>query len=151
MVSIGGFVLCSPDQNSDLSPVYENEALALVGHIRAKAATHDTVPSRQVHLIKLCLDDLGNIVQDTALSECESYAVNSMLLHDFIHICVLDHCIFSMFLFSCSMGLYNLSIGLSLPLLGLIGSSVRCNLCNCLRLIIHFSNFNLITNIFFQI
>ena len=62
MIDIGRFVLGSPEQDANFTPVYENEAFALVGHIGAETTTDDTVPSRQVHLIELCLDNLSDIV-----------------------------------------------------------------------------------------
>ena len=138
MVSIGRFVLGSPEQNSNFAPVYENEAFALVGHVGAKATAHDAVPSGQIHLVKLCLDDLCDVVKDTALLECESHAVNRVLLHKLIHISVLYHCIFSLLLIRCSMGLNYLRIRLFLPLFSLVGTSVSCNLRNCLGLHLHF-------------
>ena len=87
MVSIGGFVLCSPDQNSDLSPVYENEALALVGHVGAHSTPNDAVPGRQVHSVEFSFDYLCNVVQDFLLSERKRHTIHCVLLHSLAHVC----------------------------------------------------------------
>ena len=62
VVNVSGFILRAPDQDADLAPVHEDETLALVGDICAKATAYDTVPRWQVHLVKLCLDDLSDVV-----------------------------------------------------------------------------------------
>ena len=128
MVNVSGFVLCAPDQDADLAPVHEDEALALVGDICAKATAYDTVPRWQVHLVKLCLDDLSDIVEDAALLEGKGDAIDSVLLHGLVHVGILDHCILSFLLIDGTMGLYNLIVGLALPLLSLISAGVCYNL-----------------------
>ena len=128
MVNVSGFVLCAPDQDANLAPVHEDEALALVGDICAKATAYDTVPRWQVHLVKLCLDDLSDVVEDAALLEGKGDAIDSVLLHGLVHVGILDHCILSFLLIDGTMGLYNLIVGLALPLLSLISAGVCYNL-----------------------
>ena len=130
VVDIGGFVFCSPEEDADLAPVHENEALALVGHVGAQPASHDAVPSRQIHRVKLCLDDLSDVVEDSSLLEGEGHAVDGVLLHVLVHISVLHHCILSVLLVNVSVWLDHLRVGLTLPLLGFVGAGVSCNLRN---------------------
>ena len=128
MVNVSGLILRAPDQDAYLAPVHEDEALALVGDICAKATAYDTVPRWQVHLVKLCLDDLSDIVEDAALLEGKSDAIDSVLLHRFVHVGILDHCVLGFLLIDATMGLYNLIVGLALPLLSLICAGVCYNL-----------------------
>ena len=128
MVNVSGLILRAPDQDAYLAPVHEDEALALVGDICAKATAYDTVPRWQVHLVKLCLDDLSDIVKDAALLEGKGDAIDSVLLHWFVHVGILDHCVLGFLLIDATMGLYNLIVGLALPLFSLIGAGVCYNL-----------------------
>ena len=128
MVNVSGLILRAPDQDAYLAPVHEDEALALVGDICAKATAYDTVPRWQVHLVKLCLDDLSDVVEDAALLEGEGDAIYGVLLHRLVHVGVFDHCILSFLLIDGAMGLYNLIVGLALPLLSLISAGVCYNL-----------------------
>ena len=128
VVNVSGLILRAPDQDANLAPVQEDVALALVGDVGAKAAAYDAVPGWQVHLVKLCLDDLSDVVEDAALLEGEGDAIYGVLLHRLVHVGVFDHCILSFLLIDGAMGLYNLIVGLALPLLGLVGAGVRCNL-----------------------
>ena len=147
MVDIGGFVFGSPDEDSDFTPVNENEALALVGHIGAQSAPNDTMPGGQVHLIELCLDDLSDVVKDSTLLEGESNTVNGMLLHALVHIGILYHCIFGLLLIHIAVGLDYLCVRLSLPLLRLRCASVGCNLGDCLGLHFLYSILTIISNL----
>ena len=128
MVNVSGLILRAPDQDAYLAPVHEDEALALVGDICAKATAYDTVPRWQVHLVKLCLDDLSDIVEDAALLEGKGDAIDSVLLHWFVHVGILDHCVLGFLLIDATMGLYNLIVGLALPLFSLISAGVCYNL-----------------------
>ena len=128
VVNVSGLILRAPDQDAYFAPIHEDEALALVGDVCAKATANDTVPGRQVHLVKLCLDDLSDVVQDAALLEGKSDAIDSVLLHRFVHVGVLDHCVLSFLLVDGAMGLYDLIVGLALPLLSLISAGVCYNL-----------------------
>ena len=128
MVNVSGLILRAPDQDAYFAPVHEDEALALVGDICAKATAYDTVPRWQVHLVKLCLDDLSDIVEDAALLEGKGDAIDSVLLHWFVHVGILDHCVLGFLLIDATMGLYNLIVGLALPLFSLISAGVCYNL-----------------------
>ena len=128
MVNVSGLILRAPDQDAYFAPVHEDEALALVGDICAKATAYDTVPRWQVHLVKLCLDDLSDVVEDAALLEGKGDAIDSVLLHWFVHVGILDHCVLGFLLIDATMGLYNLIVGLALPLFSLISAGVCYNL-----------------------
>ena len=86
VIDIGRFVLCAPKQDADLTPVHKDEALGLVSDIGAEATPHNAVPRGQVHLIKLSLDDLCNVIKNASLLESEGHAVNGMLLHRLVHV-----------------------------------------------------------------
>ena len=98
-----------PEEDTDFTPVEEDEILRLVGHVGAKATPHDTVPCRVVHCVKLCLKDMSNIIQDALLFEGIVGTVYCVLLHLFRHIGKLDDSILSVSLiagnYSC-LGLY---------------------------------------------
>ena len=128
VVDVGGLVFRAPEQDADLAPVHEDEALALVCHVCAHAATYDAVPSRQVHLVELSLNDLSDIVQYATLVESECDAINGVLLHVRIHICILDDGIFSLLLVCVTVRLYHLCVGFALP-----GFRLSC-LCVCYNL-----------------
>ena len=128
MADVGALVLRPPEQDADFAPVNVDKALALVGHVGAHAAAHDAVPGRQVHLVELCFDDFGDVVQDAALLEGEGDAVHRVLLHVLVHVRELDDCILSLLLVSSAVRLHYLRVGLPLPLFGLHGPGVRCNL-----------------------
>ena len=145
VVNVGRLVLSPPEQNAHLAPVHENEALALVSHIGAKPTTHDAVPGWQVHLIELSLDDLSNVVENSALGEGERHAVNSMLLHVLVHVGIFHNSVLRVLLVDVPVGLHVLRVRVSLPLLGLVSSRVSCNLRQSLSLSLHFS-FNLTIN-----
>ena len=130
MVDIGRFVLGAPEQDSDLAPVHEDEAFALVGHVGAHTAPDDTMPSGQVHRVELCLDDLSDVVEHSSLLESKGDAIHGMLLHKFVHIRIFDYCVFSLLLVKGSVGLHYLRVCFSLPIFSLDGPSVSCNLCD---------------------
>ena len=108
MVDIGGFIFGSPDEDADFAPVHENEALALVGHIGAQPAPNNTMPGGQVHLIELCLDDLSDVVKDPTLLERESNTVNGMLLHEFVHVSILNDSVLGLLLIDSAVSLSDL-------------------------------------------
>ena len=128
MVDIGGLVLCAPQQDSDFAPVHEDEALVLMRDICAHATANNAVPSWQVHSIEFCLDDLGDVVEDAALLECETDAINGVLLHVGVHVCMLHYSISCLLLINATVRLYHLRVSLPCPFLGLNGSCVRCYL-----------------------
>ena len=131
MIDIRRLVLSAPEEDADFAPVHEDEALALVRHVRSHAAPHDAVPGRQVHLIEFRLDDLSDVVENAALLEGESDTVNCVLLHIEVHVCVLDHCVLSLLLVGAPVRLHHLSVRLALPSLRLCSSRVCYNLRYC--------------------
>ena len=146
MINISRFVLGTPQQNSNLTPVHKNEAFALVGDVGAQATAHDAVPSGQVHCIELSLNDLSDVVKYATLREGKRDTVDGMLLHEIVHIGILDHSIFSFLLVDTAVSLRDLSIGLPLVLLCLQSAGVRCNLCDRggIIILLHTSNFKFI-------
>ena len=129
VINVGRLILRAPEQDTHFAPIHENEALALMRHVCAHAAPHDAVPSRQVHLIEFSLNDLSDIVEYAALVEGECDAVNCVLLHVRVHICILDHGILGFLLVCVTVRLHHLRIGLSLP-----GFRLRClRVCYNLR------------------
>ena len=117
VVDIGGLVLCAPQEDADLSPVHEDEALGLVGDVGAHAAAHNAVPGRQIHLVKLRLDDLRDVVKHFALLEGERHAVHRVLLHLLVHVRVLYDCILGVLLVNGAVRLDDLRVRLALPAL----------------------------------
>ena len=128
MVNVRGLVLRAPEQNADLTPVHENEALGLVGDVAAKAATHNAVPRWQVHLVELSFDNLSDVVQHASLLEGKGHTVDGVLLHRLVHVCRLHHGVLCLRLVLVSMGLHHLRVGFLLPLFGLLSTGVSCNL-----------------------
>ena len=100
-----------------------------MGNVGAESAPDDAVPSRQVHLVKLCLDDLCNIIEDSSLLECEGDAVDCMLLHVLVHVSVLDDSVLRLLLVGAAVRLHHLRVSLTLPFLCFGSSGVSCNLC----------------------
>ena len=86
MVDITGFVLCTPQQDSDFTPVHKDETFGLVRYVGAHTTAHDAVPSWQVHRVELCLDNLCDIVEYFPLLEGKGDAIDSVLLHELIHV-----------------------------------------------------------------
>ena len=134
VVDVSWIVLRAPQQNSNFTPVHEDEAFALMGDIWAKTAANNAVPGGQVHLIELCLNDLSNIVENTSLLEGKCHTVNGMLLHEFVHVSILNDSVLGLLLIDSAVSLSDLWISLWLVLLSLSLASVSCNLCDCLRL-----------------
>ena len=116
MINISRFVLGTPQQDSNLTPVHENEAFALVGDVGAQATAHDAVPRGQVHCIELCLNDLSDVVKYATLRKGKWDTVDGMLLHEIVHISILDHGIFSFLLVDTTVSLRDLSVSLPLVL-----------------------------------
>ena len=59
-------------------------------NVRAHTAANDAMPGRLVHGVELGLDNLCDVVENGFLLEGILAAVDSMLLHTFGHIRVLD-------------------------------------------------------------
>ena len=54
--------------------------------IGAQSSAYDAVPSGQVHLVELRLDDLSDVIEHATLLEGESHTVDGVLLHRLVHI-----------------------------------------------------------------
>jgi len=79
------------EEDGDLSKVEVDEVLGLVGDVGAKVAAHDAVPGGVVLLVKLFLDEGGDVLLDVVLLEGLRGAVDSVLLHVLRHVGILDH------------------------------------------------------------
>ena len=73
-----------------MAQIKVNEVLGLVRHIAAKVAADDAVPCGIVLFVELLLDVSGNILLNVVLLQGLGCAVNSVLLHVFRHISVLN-------------------------------------------------------------
>ena len=77
-----------------------------MGHVAAHAATDYTVPSWQVHCIKLCFNDFSDVVEYAFLLECKRDAVYCMLLHLVRHVATFYNGVCCLLLVNVTMGLY---------------------------------------------
>jgi len=80
------------EQYGNLTQVEVDEMLSLVRYIRAKVAAHNAVPSRVVFLVKLLLDVRSDVLFDVVLCQCGCGHVDSILLHRFRHVGILNDC-----------------------------------------------------------
>merc|ERR1719198_1099636 len=80
-------------KNCNLSKVEVNEVLGLMRHVGAEVSTNHTVPSRVVLLVKLLLDESGDIFLNVVLFECLCGAIDGILLHILGHVRILDNCL----------------------------------------------------------
>ena len=69
-----------------------DEMLGLVGDVRSEVAANNTMPCWVVLLVKLLLNVGGNILLDVELLQGNVGAINCILLHLLVHVCVLYHC-----------------------------------------------------------
>ena len=97
-------------------------------YVSAHTSTHNAVPCWQIHLIKLGLDDLCDVVKNPSLLESKGNAVNGVLLHTLVHIGRLNDSVLSLLLINTTVSLNKLSGGFSLPLFCLGRSSIRLGL-----------------------
>ena len=79
-----------------------------MGDICTKTAANNAVPGGQVHLIELCLNDLSNIVENASLLECKCHTVNGMLLHEFVHVSILNDSVLGLLLIDSAVRLSDL-------------------------------------------
>ena len=77
-------------ENGYLSHVEVNEVLGLVGNIWTEVSSDYTVPGGVVLLIKFLLDICSDIFFDVELFQGYVCAIDSILLHLFVHVGMLD-------------------------------------------------------------
>lgn len=80
------------EQDGDLSHVEVDEVFGFVSDVGAEIAADDAVPCGVVFLIEFFLDVGGDIFFDVELFEGDVGAIDGILLHFFIHVCVFDDC-----------------------------------------------------------
>ena len=124
-------ILSSPEENSDLAPVHEDEALGLMGDIGAHSAAHNAVPGRLIHRVEFSLDYFCNIVEHSLLLKSKANTVNCVLLHIWVHVCIFDDCILSVLLVNVTVGHYLLLIIFWHPVVffecSCLGSLIGCH------------------------
>ncbi|ETW08477.1 hypothetical protein H310_01050 [Aphanomyces invadans] len=79
------------EQDRDLTEIKVDEVLGFVRHIRPKVATDNTMPSWVVLLVEFFLDERRYVLLNVVLLQRLRRAVHCVLLHVFMHVCVLDH------------------------------------------------------------
>lgn len=87
------YKICSTwleQQNGYLSHVEVDEVFGFVSDIGSEVSAYNTMPGGVVLLIKFFLDVRGNIFFDVEFLQCYVGAINSVLLHFFVHVCVLN-------------------------------------------------------------
>lgn len=75
-----------------MSQIEIDEMFRLVGDIRAKVTTNDTVPRGVVFLVEFLLNEGCDVLFDVVLVQCLDRCVDGIVLHLFRHISILDHC-----------------------------------------------------------
>ena len=80
-------------EDSDLAKVEVDEVLGLVGDIGAEVAANNAMPGRVVLLVELLLDEGGNVLLDVELLEGLGGDIDSILLHVFGHVSILNNCL----------------------------------------------------------
>lgn len=78
------------DKEGKLADIEVDETFGLMSNIRAKVLANDNVPGRMVFLVKLLLHISGNILLNVETFHSLNGTINSVLLHIFGHIGVLD-------------------------------------------------------------
>ena len=78
------------EEDSNLTEVEVDEVLGLVGDVGTEVSSHNAMPGWVVLLVELLLDEGGDILLDVELLEGLGGDIDSILLHVFGHISVLD-------------------------------------------------------------
>ena len=65
--------------------------LSLVGNIGSEVPANNAVPGGVVLLVKLLLNVGGNVLLDVELLQSHVGAIDGVLLHLLVHVCVFDH------------------------------------------------------------
>jgi hypothetical protein len=73
-----------------LTHVEVNEVFGFVGDVRSEVSADDAVPCGVVLLVKLFLDVGCDILLNVELLQGHICTVDGVLLHFFVHVCVLD-------------------------------------------------------------
>ena len=111
-------------------------------NIRSHSSSYYTVPSRQVHCIEFCFNNLCNIVQYPFLLKCKRNAINCMLLHFIWHITTLNYCIFCFLLIKASVWLSNmLFVNTRFPFFSRCNSRVRLCWSHFYLIILNYEKF----------
>ena len=78
-------------QHGHLPHVEVDEVLGLMGHVRSKVTAYNAVPSGVVLLVELFFNVGGDVLFDVEFFEGDVGAVDSVLLHLFVHVCMFNH------------------------------------------------------------
>ena len=79
------------EEDSDLTKVEVDEVLGLVGHVRAEVTADNAVPGGVVLLVEFLLDEGSDILLNVVLFEGLGGDIDSVLLHIFGHVSILDN------------------------------------------------------------
>merc|ERR1719384_1260470 len=79
------------EEDGNLAKIEVDEVLGLVRDVGAEIAAHAAVPGRVVLLVKLFLDEGGNVFLNVVLFKCLRGTVYGILLHVLGHVSILDH------------------------------------------------------------
>ena len=82
----------SPEQYSDLTPVEEYVAALFVSHKSTEASADNAMPSGLIHYVKLLLHHFCDIIKNSFLFKSMFAAINCVLLHSLVHVCMLYYC-----------------------------------------------------------
>lgn len=78
------------EENSNLTKIKVDKVLRLMGDIRTEVTSNNAMPSGVVLLVELLLNVSSNILLDVIFVEGDSSASDSVLLHLFTHISILN-------------------------------------------------------------
>ena len=67
--------------------------LGLVGDVGTEVTAYDAMPGGVVLLVEFLLDEGGDVLLDVELLKSLGADVDSILLHVFGHVCVLNNCL----------------------------------------------------------
>ena len=76
-----------------MSHVEVDEVFCLMGDVGSEVAADNGMPGGVVLLVELLLYVGCNVLLDIELLQCHICAINCVLLHLLVHICVLYHCL----------------------------------------------------------
>ena len=67
--------------------------LGLVGDVGTEVTAYDAVPGWVVLLVELLLDESSDVLLNVVLFKSLGADINSILLHVFSHVSILDNCL----------------------------------------------------------